>query len=124
MHNQKVKITMDQADELFLTAQEELSRPEEDVVPYMVCRNAFKSVNKYLTGFLLKHGMEIHASMSLEVLLNQCREIDPRFNNLNLDPLYSTSEQEDVWMDMDTVKEFIGLATQTREMVGQLNKPL
>ena len=124
MHNQKVKITMDQADELFLTAQEELSRPEEDVVPYMVCRNAFKSVNKYLTGFLLKYGMEIHASMSLDVLLNRCREIDPRFNSLNLDPLYSTSEQEDVWMDMDTVKEFIGLATQTREMVGQLKKPL
>lgn len=119
MHNQKVKTTLDQADELFMTAQEELSRPEEDVVPYMVCRNAFKSVNKYLTGFLLKHGMEIHASMSLEVLLDRCREIDPRFNSLNLDPLYSTSEQEDVWMDMDTVKEFIGLATLTREMVGQ-----
>lgn len=119
MHNQKVKTTLDQADELFMTAQEELSRPEEDVVPYMVCRNAFKSVNKYLTGFLLKHGMEIHASMSLEVLLDRCREIDPRFNGLNLDPLYSTNEQEDVWMDMDTVKEFIGLATLTREMVGQ-----
>ena len=117
MHDKKAQTTLNQADQLFLTAQEELSRPEEDVVPYMVCRNAFKSVNKYLTGFLLKHGMDIHASMSLELLLDRCREIDPKFNSLNLAPLYSTSEQEDVWMDMDTVKEYIRLATKTREMV-------
>lgn len=118
MHDKKAQTTLEQADQLFHTAQEELSRPEEDVVPYMVCRNAFKSVNKYLTGFLLKHGMEIHASMSLELLLDRCREIDPKFERLNLAPLYSTSVQEDVWMDMETVKEFIGLATQTREIVG------
>ena len=119
MYDQKAKTTLDQADELFLTAQEELSRPEEDVVPYMVCRNAFKSVNKYLTGFLLQHGMEIHASISLEVLLERCREIDARFKDLNLDLLYNTSEAEDVWLDMDTVKDFIHLATQTREMVAK-----
>ncbi|MDH3708297.1 MAG: hypothetical protein OER04_00340 [Cyclobacteriaceae bacterium] len=119
MYDQKAQTAIVQADELFQIAQNELSRPEEDVVAYSVCRNAFKSVNKYLSGFLLRHGIDIHASMSLDVLLNRCREIDPRFNKLNLDPLYSSSEPEDVWMDMETVKEFIDLATQTRAMVGQ-----
>ncbi len=117
MYDQKAQTVLVQADQLFKIAQEELSRPEEDVVPYSVCRNSFKSVNKYLLGFLLKHGMDIHASMSLEVLLDRCREIDPKFNRLNLDPLYSSSKPEDVWMDMDTVKEFIALAMQTRKMV-------
>ncbi|TRX49856.1 hypothetical protein FNH22_26490 [Fulvivirga sp. M361] len=119
MYDQKVNTTFDQADELFRIAQEELCKPEEDVVPYMVCRNAFKSVNKYLTAFLLKHGMDIHASMSLEVLLDACRQIDPAFNELNLNLLYSTGEKEDVWMDMGTVNEYIALAKQTRQMVGQ-----
>lgn len=118
MYEQKAQTAIGQADELFQIAKEELSRPEEDVVPYSVCRNAFISVNKYLAGYLLKHGIDIHASMSLEVLLNKCREIDAKFNDLNLDPLYSTSEPEDVWMDMDTVNEFIELATRTRKMVG------
>ncbi len=117
MFDQKAQNTLSQANQLYQTAQEELSRPEEDVVAYSVCRNAFKSINKYLSGFLLKHGMDIHASMSLDILLNRCREIDPKFNSLNLDPLYSSSEPEDVWMDMDAVKEFIALATQTRKMV-------
>ena len=119
MYEQKAQTALIQADELFKNAQEELTRPEEDVVPYSVCRNAFKSVNKYLSVYLLRHGIDIHASMSLDVLLNRCREIDPKFGDLNLDPLYSTSEPEDVWMDMDTVKEFIDLASQTRSMVGK-----
>jgi hypothetical protein len=122
MFDQKAQNALIQADQLYQTAQEELSRPEEDVVAYSVCRNAFKSVNKYLSGFLLKHGMDIHASMSLDILLNRCREIDPKFNSLNLDPLYSSSEPEDVWMDMDAVKEFIALATQTRKMVAPVSQ--
>lgn len=119
MYDQKAQTAIVQADELYEIAQNELSRPEEDVVPYSVCRNAFKSVNKYLSGYLLKHGIDIHASMSLEELLNRCRQIDHKFNDLNLDPLYSSSEPEDVWMDMETVKEFIGLAERTRNMVGK-----
>ena len=117
MYQEKAQTAIIQAEEMYRNAQEELARPEEDVVPYSVCRNAFKSVNKYLSGYLMKHGVDIHASMSLDVLLNNCREIDPKFNSLNLDPLYSSSEPEDVWMDMDTVKEFIELASKTREMV-------
>ncbi|MFY0627452.1 MAG: hypothetical protein JXR07_14215 [Reichenbachiella sp.] len=117
MLDQKTQSAYEQADQLFDQAHEELSRPEEDVVPYSVCRNAFKSVNKYLTGYLIKNGLDIHASMSLEYLLNACRTIDPKFNNLNLDPFYNTDNAENVWMDMKTVDEFISLATKTKHLV-------
>jgi HEPN domain-containing protein len=119
MYGQKAQMAIVQAEEMFKHAHEELARPEEDVVPYSVCRNAFKSVNNYLSGYLLKHGIDIHASMSLDDLLNRCREIDSKFNDLNLDSFYNSSEPEDVWMDMETVKEFIDLASKTRQMVGQ-----
>ena len=119
MYEQKAETAIVQAEELFQMAQEELARPEEDVVPYSVCRNAFKSVNKYLSGYLLKNGIDIHASMSLDVLLKHCMELNPRFKELNLDPLYSSSQPEDVWMDMDTANEFIHLASRTRELVDQ-----
>ena len=120
MYEQKAQTAIIQADELFKIAQEELARPEEDVVSYSVCRNAFKSVNKYLSGYLLRHGIDIHASMSLDVLLNRCQEIDAKFSDLNLDPLFSSSLSEDVWMDMETVKEFIDLASKTQKMVGEV----
>ncbi len=118
MYDQKIQHTLDSADVHFNAAKEELCRPEEDVVPYMVCNNAYKAVGKYLTGFLLKNGIEIHNSMSLDVLLNLCRDVDPKFKDLHLSPLMHTAHPEDVWVNMHTVRKFIDLATQTRLMVG------
>ncbi len=117
MNDLKTKAALDQADELFSTAAEELYRPEEDVVPYMVCSTAYKSVGKYLTAFLLKNDIEIHNSMPMETLLKLCRDIDPRFGNLNLDPLLQPTENEKVWTNMRTVRQFIDLASQTRTLV-------
>jgi len=119
MNDQKIETMFEQADRLFNSAQEELCRPEEDVVPYLICRNAFLAVNKYLIGYLLKYEIDHNATMSLEVLLEQCRTTDPKFYNLNLDPLYKTNlhDEDDVFMDMDTVHEFIDLAKQTKNMV-------
>ena len=117
MYEEKVKSTIDQADELLDMAKEAMCKPEEDVVPYMVCSNAYKSVRKYLTGFLMNHGVEIHTSMSIETLINLCRDVDKRFKDLNLEPLYHLNDPEDVWMNMDTVNDYLDLATKTREMV-------
>jgi len=121
-NDQIIKTTIKQADQHLFDAEEELCRPEEDVVPYMACRGAYKAVNHYLVGYLLKHGMEINASMSLDFLLDTCRAIEPQFAELNLDPLYNTNihEHDDVFMDMDTVKEFMGIASQTKILVKQL----
>ena len=118
MIEEKVSNTWSQAEELFQSAETEFARPEEDVVPYMVCRNAYKAVDKFLTGYLLKHGIEIHNNMTLEVLLDLCRDIDPKFKDLNLDPLMVSNQTGDLWMNLDTVKDFITLAGKTRSMVG------
>lgn len=119
MYDQRAKTALDQADQLYFSAQEELARPEEDVVPYMVCRNAFKAVNKYLIGYLIINGLDVHSSMSIEDMVTNCRKLNEGFKALNLSPFYSTSEDEDVWMDMKTMYEFIDLATQTKEIVKQ-----
>jgi len=118
MIDQKVKTTMSQADELFNAAKEELCRPEEDVVPYLVCRNAYKSVDKYLTGYLMMNGLEIHNSIPLDRLLSMCTDVNNKFADLDLDPMLHTDETEDIWVSMDTVRKFIDLATQTRNLVG------
>ena len=119
MLDQKVKTTLEQAERLFMAAQEELSRPEEDVVPYLVCHKAYESINKYLTGFLLNNGIDVHMAMTLENLLEQCQAIDSKFKSLKLDPLYGVFESSDIWVDVDEVRELVRLATQTRKMVGQ-----
>jgi len=115
--DQQVKAKLDQAEQLFYKAKDELCKPEEDVVPYSVCQSSYHSAVNYLSGFLLKRGNMVSESITLEDLLKQCREIDPKFQDLHLTPFYYPAQSEDVWMNMDTAHDFLAMAEKTRQMV-------
>jgi hypothetical protein len=119
MDDIKANTALAQANQLYTEAEEELARPRDHVVPYKVCRNSYKSVNKYLVGYLINHGMEVHGSMSLEFLLDQCRMLNAGFKSINLDAMYSTKEEEDVMMDTITMLHYFSLATMIRNIVNQ-----
>lgn len=108
---------LSEADFLFETAKEELCRPDEDVVHYMVCKHAFKAIEKYMAGFLIKKGVRIQNSTSIGDLLSQCRAMDPIFKTLNLDPLTSAGDPQNLWMSIQTAKEFVHLAGETKNLV-------
>jgi hypothetical protein len=109
---------LSEADVLLEKAKEELCRPDEDVVHYMVCRYAYKAIEKYMAGFLVRNGIRIHNSTSINDLLGQCRTINPDFTKLNLDPLTRAGDPQDLWMNKHTANEFIHLAEQTKNQVG------
>ncbi len=119
MVEQIIKTTLEQADEYFNSAQEELFKPEEDIVHYMVCKGAYKAIQNYLIGYLLNHDLTLEPRATLQELLQLSRNIDARFNDLNLDLLYNAHEEEDVWMDYGTAREFMNLAIQTKELIGR-----
>lgn len=110
---------LDEANEFYSSAQEELCRPEEDVVPFMICKCAYKSVSRYLAAFLLQKGMEINDSTSLESLLNKCREIDSKFLELDLNTLFygNAHLDEAAVADWDTMQEYLEVATRTRDLI-------
>ncbi len=112
--------TINQADELFYNAQNELARPEEDVVGYMVCHNAYMSIRKYLTAFLNENGKEVSSSMAMEEILDLCESIDKKFKDLDLETLFNTTLKEDVYMDMSIVNQFINMAKATKDLVHQV----
>ncbi len=118
MFDYKIKTILDEADDYMQVAQEEMFKPEEDVVYYMVCRNSFKAIQCYLTGYLLNHNAELSSNLSLEVLLEECRNIDSKFENLKLDFLFNAREKEDVWMNPGIAKKFMEMAQKTKLIVG------
>jgi HEPN domain-containing protein len=118
MNEIKSKTTLTEAEEMFNNAQEELCRPEEDVVHYNACKNAYKAIEKYMTGFLLNHGIGIQNSHSIQDLLIQCRKIDSKFNDLNLDYVMDAENVDKLMINLSTAKEFINLAGKTRKLVG------
>lgn len=75
------------------TAQEELNRPEEDVVTFLVCKNAQFAVESFLTGYLLKNGTEPAHHATIKELYEQCLEINPGFSRVNLTEFDCRSHQ-------------------------------
>jgi len=100
-------------------AQEEWCRPEEDVVSYMVCLGAYKSVEKYLSAYLFKRGHERSEMEPLEIRLKACCSQSPAFNDLNLEPLFygNAHHTDTAWVDFETMKVYLNLAKQTRALV-------
>ncbi len=114
---QMTKTMLETADELLSRANNELCKPEEDVVHYSVCQNAHDAIVNYLASFLLENGAEFEKSSNVKDLLSRCRAIDNKFNELHLAPLYYPTQSKDMWMSLDTVNSFMAMATATRKMV-------
>jgi HEPN domain-containing protein len=65
-------------------ANEELCRPEEDVVSVMVCKKAQRATENFLRGFLLKNKVEPGLEKTLDELLEKCLTINPNFSKVDL----------------------------------------
>ncbi len=65
-------------------ANEELFRPEEDVVSSLVCKNAQFVIENYLKGYLLQQNIDIKQYTTIEMLFEQCVKINPKFITIDL----------------------------------------
>ena len=112
-----IKLALDKADNLLSRANNELCKPEEDVVPYSICQSAYYAIVNYLGSFLLENGIEFQESDSVSDLIQKCRDVDGKFNDLHLAPLYNPTQTEDVWMNLDAANDYIAMAENTRKFV-------
>lgn len=76
-------------------ANQELYRPEEDVVSYLVCKNAQIAVQNFLRGYLLRSGIETKKEDTLDTLFTQCKELNKKFENVSLSGLNCQYENKD-----------------------------
>ncbi|WP_148232085.1 HEPN domain-containing protein [Maribacter sp. HTCC2170] len=65
-------------------ANDELCRPEEDVVSSLVCRNSHDAIEKYLKGFLIENGTEANNDESVDSMYEKCKKINPHFEEVHL----------------------------------------
>ncbi len=117
---QLVKTRLKEADDYLQKAKEELCKPEEDVVPFSVYQSAFRSTMNCLSSYLLEHDELLPDAPTVEVLLDNCRKVNSKFNDLDLTSMYNPTEKdEDVWMSVAAAEKFLALAEKTRKMVTQ-----
>ena len=75
------------AKENLKNANEELFKPEEDVITYLVCKNSQHAIENYLIGYLSSRGFETHKKETIENLLDRCKSLESKFNQVNIDTI-------------------------------------
>jgi len=76
-------------------ANEELFKPKEDVVTYLVCKNSQFAIENYLKGFLSLRGFETNKNETLESLLDRCKSLDSKFNQVDINTIDCKAEKMD-----------------------------
>jgi hypothetical protein len=112
----KPTFTFERAEEYLTEAKEQLCKPEEDVVAYSVCKNAYHAIAYFLGSHLHQSEVSFDESASVEELLMKCQQVDARFHGLKLDTVYQPTENEHIWMDVKTATGFVELAEETRQV--------
>ncbi len=116
MPTQNINYLIMEADELLSFAKDELSHSQEDVNAYIVCQNSKKSIINYLTSFLLKRGLEPGQPLTIAKLVDQCREEDARFDNLDITAILCRHDPQDeaYCLSVEKVSECMNLAQLVR----------
>lgn len=107
---------VEEANQLLNIAREEMDRSEEDVVTHLVCKNSRLSMVKYMEAFLLEKGVKVRWPVTPAKLLEQCRALDGRFNDLDLTAVACRfdSEDDDYCLELDMAGHCFELAEQAR----------
>ena len=78
--NRYFRLASDQLND----ANEELFRPKEDVVSFLVCKNSQYAIENYLRGYLYDHDIDASIYVTIDSLFKQCKKINRRFEELDL----------------------------------------
>lgn len=80
----KAKKLFDAATAKLNEANKELFRPKEDIVSFLVCKNAQFAIENFLKGFLLKNGIDPENYKTVDSLYKQCVLINKGFEKVDL----------------------------------------
>ncbi len=106
-------------------AENELNRPQEDVVKMAVCYSARNSMNTLLRLFLLSKGNNHNEEKSLTELHNQCVKMDRDFStvdisNIHCNKLNRTARDGEYCQSVEKLHECVTIANSYKTII--LNK--
>lgn len=64
-------------------ANQELFKPGEDIVTYLVCKNSQYAIENYLKGYLIKNDIDTSGLITITQLLEACKKINKRFGDID-----------------------------------------
>lgn len=80
----KARGLFEEAFQKLEAANEELCRPQEDVVSYLVCKHSQVAIENFLKGYLLKNHVEPENYKTINSLYEKCLELNSNFSEIDL----------------------------------------
>ena len=121
--DEKHKTQLEDGKKRLIAANQELYKPKEDVVTYLVCKNSQNAIESYLRGYLGHKGIALLENESLEKLLNRCKQIDPKFNKIDLHAVTCKDHKIDsrYCSDLEKVSSCFEAADSLDTLLKQMN---
>jgi hypothetical protein len=98
MKDKAVKLFADAFQKL-REANDELCRPEEDVVTSLVCSHSHAAIENYLRGYLMLNSIVPGEEETISGLYEQCKAINPHFAEVHLSGFQCTAHKEESRFD-------------------------
>ncbi|MCY2688727.1 hypothetical protein [Salinimicrobium sp. TH3] len=100
----KAPALFDEAVKKLREANEELCKPEEDVVSYLVCKNSQYAIENFMIGYLLTNNLELSGNENINTLYKKCVAIDEKFREIDLRDFSCKGYRPDTRSCSDTAK--------------------
>jgi len=84
MQTHDADLLLQEATKLLQVADKEMARSEEDVISFLICHNARQAIINDMAAYLLKNNIEPTKPVTMQGLLEQCRNEDGRFQEVDL----------------------------------------
>lgn len=109
----------DEAVKKLQEANEELCRPEEDVVSYLVCKNSQYAMESFMRGYLLKNNIETAGDENINTLFKRCVVLNEKFGEIDLHDFTCKGHKSDSRSCSDTAK-----VSRCFEIAGEMDQLL
>ncbi len=123
MNNLALEKLINEANLLLVRAEDELEKPQKEMVPFAACQTAKLSILKLLQAYLAKNKIKVDASDSLVHLYNKCKKYNSAFININIQKMGCVSgthcSMEEYCMEPQYVTECVGWAKDIRTLLYQ-----
>ena len=121
--DKKTNTHFNKAKEHLKMANDAMYKPQEDVVTFQVCKNSLVSMKNYLKGYLSNRGFETQKKEPLDLLLERCRLLDKKFNQIDLKVIDCSSNPDHNLFceDLEKVNSCFQTADQLENLLIQQN---
>lgn len=123
MDNLALEKLINEANLLLVRAENELQKPQGEMLPFAACQTAKTSMFKLLQAYLVKNKVEISESDNLVLLYDRCKRFNDAFVNIKVEQMGCVSgthcDMEEYCMESHYVIECVDKAKDIRKLLYQ-----